>query len=508
MQHLNQIVSDRGATQSDLEKYLQEIKRSKDVSLPKNYDTVLDILHDEIYDESQQRLRNGGFDFSGDGNLKDKIESKLKGKFYQKILEENGYSSKGGFSGRKGGGAGELPSLAGMDKKADDMEKEISEKDDERYVRGMEKIKELDHQLALKELELRAVRSNLITNRVNNNECMESIDDLRCKLYLTEVKTDRGDLQSARSSTSTLSQSQTQTASKKNLVITDPVNKAFVKKPATRARDRTFNKGQKTSSPTAQVVSKNPSKSTLDAARKTDIDFLERNKDFLGLDEHDKFIASMTPEGYQKYLKFMEEAEIYSENPEQLPLDLENHFQSVFGQTPESQAKFAFIEKIIENEPNSDQQSKGKNATILEMRQNRDTQKKLADIDDKLSALYAKMDSGELETPENIDALVDSDTKRKYMELASKKIEAEMRAFETIEADARQKLLDLQARLNFDDEESQLEAMREMTRENDKILDKIKTELFEVQNSGFRDNNEDANEKERKAKVIEEGKCF
>ena len=66
----------------------------------------------------------------------------------------------------------------------------------------------------------------------------------------------------------------------------------------------------------------------------------------------------------------------------------------------------------------------------------------------------------------------------------------------------------MQARLNFDDEESQLEAMREMTRENDKILDKIKTELFEVQNSGFRDNNEDANEKERKAKVIEEGKCF
>jgi hypothetical protein len=141
------------------------------------------------------------------------------------------------------------------------------------------------------------------------------------------------------------------------------------------------------------------------------------------------------------------------------------------------------------------------------MRQNRDTQKRLSDIDDKLSALYAKMDSGELESPENIDALVDSDTKKKYIELAGAKIEAEMRAFEQIEADAREKLLALQARLNFDDEERQLEAMREMTRENDKILDKIKTELFEVQNSGFRDN-EDANEKERKAKVIEEGKCF
>jgi hypothetical protein len=235
-----------------------------------------------------------------------------------------------------------------------DVTEEVLERDDERYVRGMEKIKELDHQLALKELELRAVRSNLITNRVNNNECMESIDDLRCKLYLTEVKTDRGDLQSARSNASTLSQSQTQTASKKNLVVTDPANKAFVKKPVTRARDRTLRKGQKTSSPTAQVVSKNPSNSTLDPARKTEIDFLERNKDFLGLDEHDKFIASMTPEGYKKYLKFMEEAEIYAENPEQLPIDLENHFQSVFGQTPESQAKFAFIEKNITSESPND----------------------------------------------------------------------------------------------------------------------------------------------------------
>jgi len=64
MQRAQSLVDDRNSTQKNLSNFVYEIKENKDVNLPKNYDTILDILHDELYDDCQNVIKNGGIDLS------------------------------------------------------------------------------------------------------------------------------------------------------------------------------------------------------------------------------------------------------------------------------------------------------------------------------------------------------------------------------------------------------------------------------------------------------------
>jgi hypothetical protein len=122
---------------------------------------------------------------------------------------------------------------------------------EEKYIKGLQRIRELDHQLAVKELELRSVRANLISNRVKNNECMESIEDLKEKLYLTELRSQRS-ITSAKSNRSTIS---------------NPLDKTDAKKPGSAIRSRTF---------------KNPNNKNTPAKKETNKDHVKNNKEFLG----------------------------------------------------------------------------------------------------------------------------------------------------------------------------------------------------------------------------------
>jgi len=146
---------------------------------------------------------------------------------------------------------------------------------------------------------LRAVRANLIANRVNNNESGDSIKELEEKLYLTELRSQRSNLESAKSNTSTLSTKTLDSTITSQQSFTKTTNK---KKPPTRSF-KNPNKYPNNNKPSTEQA-KRPQSGVKEEKSKDSVDFLKKNKEFLSLNEHDKFIASMSPQEYEKYLKF------------------------------------------------------------------------------------------------------------------------------------------------------------------------------------------------------------
>ena len=86
---------------------------------------------------------------------------------------------------------------------------------DDKYTSGIKRIRELDNKLAQKELELRAIRANQLSNKIKNNDTNESIEELREKLYLTECNQSKGLNSSVSSALSINEKSETKIANER-----------------------------------------------------------------------------------------------------------------------------------------------------------------------------------------------------------------------------------------------------------------------------------------------------
>ena len=327
--------------QSDLSDYIKAIKGNDLVKLPQNYETVLNVLQDEMYEESQQKKKSGGINLSTDDTnktWKEQIDDKLKSKFYNVIGKNESSTEESLIINQY-----EKQQKENNEKMGEEQgEKVYSEK----YLKGVARIIQLDEELAMKELELRTVRQNLIANRIQNNESMESIDDLRDKLFMTDVRASTQSLTGAKSN-KTIPEEQSQNNSKTGWNKTGTTNskRASVgnRKPPT-----TSNMTNRKSATTSKNGLAPMTQSSKALPEPKTGNFIKKNQAEVYLSEHEKFINQMSEKEYERYVEFMVEIEENDENREQIHQNLEDNFDSVYGVPENVKEKFALVDQKLE----------------------------------------------------------------------------------------------------------------------------------------------------------------
>lgn len=363
LEKLRLMVEEREKQKSDMQlKAAEFISKSKEVGdMPDDFDEVAERVADQVLEERRNRSTHE-LDHSLDDSLEDGElgESELMKMVRGKLL-----STFYGFSK-------EAPTQETVKQALDDV-----------YKSGIERIRELDKQLALREKEEKAIKDMIILNKQRERE-----------LAVQVRMSTPSNLSNNPSSVSVQS-------SKSDFFPTQP--KRNVKNPAIqiddRANDSTSGKSslglvkRPTKLPSRPASQQNLVDSKPQETVQISVDFVKKNIEDIYLSDHEKFMRNLKPEGQARYACLIKEIEegLDSDDPLEFRRVSQLHYENAYGYPPELQEKFREIDERIvdmlaQEEKTNETKSKGKDV-LRERVVKKENSKRLKQIDEQIERI-------------------------------------------------------------------------------------------------------------------------
>jgi hypothetical protein len=372
LENIRIMIEKREKERAEMDKLASEFmtKNREVADLPKDFDEVLERVSDQVLEERRSRLAeepegfNREVDDLGESDMMKVVKDKLMSTFY-------------GFA------------------KQPSTQETIKETLDDAYLKGLERIRELDKQLALREKEEKAIKDMIKLNKKKEREL-----NMQARLNTPS------DLENNPSGL-------TAQSSKSDFFPTQP--KKIAKKTSQNAEART---AEATGSKSIVMPGKRPSKlpsrpashqSQIEAldqgSSQITVDFIKKNIEESYLSEHERFLRSLKPEGRLRYDCLIKEIEegLDSDDPMEFRRVSQLHYENAYGYPPELQEKFREIdERIVDmlaTEENPQEPKPKTKDVIRERVEKKEAKKRLKQIDERVENIR----NGEIQlTPEQL----------------------------------------------------------------------------------------------------------
>lgn len=359
-ERLQMLMEEREEKKKEIEVMADDFKKKNMVltQRPKDYDEISKRVIDQVVEEKKKSYSRGLPEVEEDSQddkpeLLRAVEKKLMTTFY-------------GFTKEQG------------------SRDAVSKNLDDEYVKGLERIKELDKKLAMVEAEERAVKETLRIQRVKDRQ-----EELEKRMQDNNIIDNNSGI-TTNSSKSDFFMTQNKKTKKPHPVVTDVPE---VKNTAKSGIRKVIGKSSKQTKRNLRELSSDAKidKSTSDRVDNKNLDIVKRNIENTYLDEHEKFLNSMDENSLKRYHELFKEIEdgLDSEDPDEFKKASELHYANIYNYPPEMQEKFREIDERIVEMMAQDPlcQQKPSQDIIRERREQKELKNRLKALDERLEIL-------------------------------------------------------------------------------------------------------------------------
>lgn len=363
LERIREMVAEREKQKEEMEKLASDfMKKSKEVAdLPEDFEEVVERVSEQVLEER----RNQSTEFLVDKLEESSNDGKLGESGLMKIVKDKLTSTFYGFS------------------KQPSTQETIKQTLDDEYKKKLDRIRELDKELALREKEEKTIKEMIKRNKQKEREI-----EFQARLDNSDNLSNNPSGVSSQSSKSDFFPTQPKRQPKK---IGKNLEAAFKDSTGNRSitmPGRKLNKlPSRPSSQQCQVDHQSIGSSQFS------IDFIKKNIEDTYLTDHERFLKSLKPEGRVRYDSLISEIEkgLDSDDPAEFRRVSQLHYENAYGYPLELQEKFHEIdEKIIEMLSKEEQvsDSKVKNKDVIRERvEKKEASKRLKQIDEEIEKL-------------------------------------------------------------------------------------------------------------------------
>jgi hypothetical protein len=363
LERIREMMSERERRREEMDILASEfIKKNKEVAdLPDDFDEVAERVSEQVLEDR----RNHSYDDYNVNSDELQNDDQLEESGLMKIVKDKLTSTFYGFS------------------KEQKTHETIKQTLDDSYQKKLDRIRELDKELALREKEEKAVKEMIKLNKQKERE-----------LTMEARLNNQSDLSNNPSGIS----NQT---SKSDFFPTQPKKQA--KKPSIPGQEKPKESianrsiampGKRPTKLPSRPNTQQCSNETPDAdSLQISVDFIKKNIEDVHLTEHERFLKNLKPEAKVRYDELLKEIEegLDSDDPLEFRRVSQLHYENAYGYPPELQEKFIEIdERIIEmlsqEEISNDSKSKNKDV-IRERVEKKEANKRIKQIDERVEQI-------------------------------------------------------------------------------------------------------------------------